>query len=53
MPIGEAEKKEIVKKVLLDVQICRKCYARNPINAKKCRKCRSTRLRPKRKESAG
>ena len=36
---------EIVK-----VKICLRCKARNPITAKKCRKCGSTYFRPKRKE---
>lgn len=53
MPIEDPEKREIVKASLLDVSICRKCYARNPPNAKNCRRCHSTRLRPKRKERAG
>jgi len=28
----------------LDVLICRKCNARNPKGAKRCRKCSSTQL---------
>ena len=53
MPIEDVEKKEIVKKALLDVSICRKCFARNSRNATNCRRCGTTRLRPKRKERAG
>jgi len=53
MPIEDAEKKEIVKEALLNVSICRKCYARNSTNASNCRRCGSNRLRAKRKEKAG
>ena len=49
MPVANPEHREIARSVLMDVWICRKCYARNPVGAKKCRKCRSTRLRPKKK----
>jgi len=34
----------------LNKRICMKCYARNPINAEKCRKCGSKQLRRKKKE---
>ncbi|MFQ5818551.1 MAG: 50S ribosomal protein L40e [Candidatus Heimdallarchaeota archaeon] len=50
MPVHDPEKREIARSVLLHVAICRKCYARNPINAKKCRRCRSKRLRRKKTE---
>ena len=53
MPIEDAEKKEIVKNALLEVAICRKCFARNSKNATNCRRCGTTRLRAKRKERAG
>ena len=53
MPIEDPEKKEIVRTALLEVSICRKCYARNSRNATNCRRCGSTRLRQKRKERAG
>ena len=53
LPITDPDKRDIVRDALLDMMICRKCYARNPSNATKCRRCRSTRLRPKRKERAG
>lgn len=53
MPITDPETRDIVRKALLDMMICRKCYARNPPGATKCRRCRSKRLRPKRKERAG
>lgn len=37
----------------LDAKICRKCNARNPKKAERCRKCGSTQLRGKHKESKG
>jgi large subunit ribosomal protein L40e len=43
----EAEKR------LFHHKVCRKCKARNPWLAKKCRKCGSKALRPKRKEVKG
>jgi len=33
-----------------EIWICRKCKARNPRGAERCRKCYYTHLRPKRKE---
>ncbi len=36
-----------VKARLLNKKICMKCSTRNPYSAKKCRKCGSTHLRPK------
>ncbi len=53
MPINDPELIAIARKALLDVKICRKCYARNPLSAQKCRKCKSKRLRVKRHERAG
>ncbi|MFQ6105834.1 MAG: 50S ribosomal protein L40e [Candidatus Hydrothermarchaeaceae archaeon] len=35
---------------LFHVKICRKCNAKNPWNAYKCRKCGSKALRAKRRE---
>jgi len=43
----EAEKRN------LDVWICRKCNARNPKDAERCRKCGSKQLRRKHKETKG
>ncbi len=36
---------------LLDKTVCMSCYATNPKNATKCRKCGYSNLRPKAKES--
>jgi large subunit ribosomal protein L40e len=35
---------------ILNKQICMKCNARNPVRAKRCRKCGYDKLRPKAKE---
>ena len=37
----------------LNKLICMKCYAKNPIGAKKCRRCGYKGLRPKNKERKG
>ncbi len=50
MPITDPDKKYIAAHSLLYVNICRKCGARNPQDAKKCRICKSTSLRPKKRE---
>ncbi|MGQ4915004.1 MAG: 50S ribosomal protein L40e [Candidatus Asgardarchaeia archaeon] len=50
MPITDPYKREIVAYHLWNVKICRKCYARNPISATKCRRCKSKRLRLKKKK---
>jgi len=39
--------REVAIKRLLKVKICMNCNARNPPNAKYCRKCKSRRLRRK------
>jgi large subunit ribosomal protein L40e len=36
---------------LLDKSVCMHCYATNPKNASRCRKCGYSNLRPKAKES--
>ncbi len=36
---------------LLDKTVCMSCYATNPKKADRCRKCGSSDLRPKAKES--
>ncbi|MCD6509551.1 MAG: 50S ribosomal protein L40e [Thermoprotei archaeon] len=48
MPITDPEKLQIAIKHNFNVKICRRCGARNPISAEKCRRCRSKDLRPKR-----
>jgi len=35
---------------LLNKLVCMKCNAKNPLKAERCRRCGSTRLRPKSKE---
>ena len=42
-PVADAE--------LARIKICRKCKARNSVNATRCRKCGGVYLRPKNKES--
>jgi len=39
-----------VKKRRLNKKVCMKCYTVNPKTAKKCRKCGSSALRPKKME---
>lgn len=51
MPIGDVISRKIAQHHLLYVQLCRKCNAKNPFNAKSCRKCHSKRLRPKKRET--
>ncbi|RLF24936.1 MAG: 50S ribosomal protein L40e [Thermoprotei archaeon] len=48
MPITDPEKLRIVLEHVFNVKICRKCGARNPPSAEKCRRCRSKNLRLKR-----
>jgi len=38
----------IADRALTKIWICKKCKARNPAHAEKCRKCDYTGLRPKR-----
>jgi large subunit ribosomal protein L40e len=38
---------------ILHMKICMKCNARNSVKATRCRKCNSTELRMKSKESRG
>ncbi len=49
MPISDQEKLRIAIEHRFGYWICRNCGgARNPINAEKCRRCKSKNLRPKR-----
>ncbi|MEX2701612.1 MAG: 50S ribosomal protein L40e [Candidatus Baldrarchaeia archaeon] len=52
MPVSDPIKREIAMKHLLYVKICRKCGARNPPSAVKCRRCKSKRLRWKKREAS-
>ena len=47
MPIEDPAKLQIVYRRVLNKLVCRKCGALNPSGAKKCRRCRSRDLRPK------
>jgi large subunit ribosomal protein L40e len=48
MPVAlDPEKMEIVTRHKFGYKVCRKCGARNPPDAEKCRRCRSKNLRPK------
>lgn len=38
----------VADQAMLKVSVCKKCKARNPRNAEKCRKCNYGSLRPKR-----
>ncbi len=48
MPITDPEKLRIAMEHRFGYWICRKCGARNPSGAEKCRRCKSKNLRPKR-----
>jgi len=47
MPVTDPVKLQIVFNRVLNKKVCRKCGAINPPTATKCRRCRSTNLRPK------
>jgi len=47
LPIADATKKQIAQKRRLFLQVCLRCGARNPLNAERCRKCKSSDLRLK------
>lgn len=53
MPISDPALLKIVEDRVLNKAVCRKCGALNPINAVKCRRCRSKNLRPKKKKLGG
>ncbi len=46
--VRDPEIMKIVYNRVLNKLVCRKCGALNPPNAKKCRRCKSKNLRPKR-----
>ncbi|MGB9728951.1 MAG: 50S ribosomal protein L40e [Thermoprotei archaeon] len=50
MPISDPEKLMLAQMYRLNYKICRKCGAHNPIDATRCRKCKSKNLRPKHRE---
>ena len=52
MPVADPEKARIAQQALLYHSYCRKCGAKNPFGAKKCRRCRSKNLRPKRRDKS-
>ncbi len=52
MPISDPELMRIVEKRILDKKVCRNCGALNPPTATRCRRCRSSNLRPKKKALA-
>ena len=49
MPVTDPVKLEIVYRRVLNKMVCRKCGALNPPGARKCRRCGSKDLRPKKK----
>jgi len=49
MPVTDPVKLQIAQKKLLMVKICRKCGARNPPSAERCRRCKTYNLRWKRR----
>jgi len=50
LPITDPVKKRIAQEHRLYAKICRKCGARNAPSAQKCRKCRGSNLRWKKRE---
>jgi len=47
MPVTDPEKKQIAQRARLHMKICFTCGARNPMSAKRCRKCHIRYLRLK------
>ena len=47
MSLRDPVKIEIARNHRIRKSVCRSCGATNPVNATKCRKCRSKNLRPK------
>jgi large subunit ribosomal protein L40e len=52
MPVADPELLKIVEARVLNKKVCRKCGALNPPTATRCRRCRSSNLRPKKKKLA-
>ncbi|MHA1637240.1 MAG: 50S ribosomal protein L40e [Candidatus Thorarchaeota archaeon] len=52
MPVSDIEKRRLAQHYLLYKSICRNCGATNPLKAKKCRKCHTKDLRPKRRKKS-
>lgn len=50
MPITDAFKKQLAQKYKLVYKICRNCGSKNPPAADRCRRCRNTNLRWKKRE---
>jgi len=50
MPVADIEKRRLAQHYLLYKSICRYCGATNPLKAKKCRKCKNSDLRPKKRQ---
>ena len=51
MPVADPAKKLIAMKRRLYFKVCMHCGAKNPISAKRCRKCRrKDSLRPKNRQ---
>ncbi|HDD26169.1 MAG TPA: 50S ribosomal protein L40e [Acidilobales archaeon] len=50
MPLTDPVKLKIVEERVLNKKVCRKCGALNPISATRCRRCRSSNLRLKRRK---
>jgi large subunit ribosomal protein L40e len=47
MPIADVTKKQIAQKRRLFLKVCLRCGARNPLDAERCRECKTSDLRLK------
>jgi len=47
LPITDVTKKQIAQKRRLFLKVCLRCGARNPLDAERCRKCKTSDLRLK------
>ena len=50
MPIADPQLIQLAQRRRLFAKICRRCGAKNAISAVKCRRCKSTNLRLKKRE---